>query len=150
MRRWAVCALLCSCAAGAGRGWVDKATPEEAKTIVSLTDQKPMELVMSDEFEVDGRSFADGEDDRWTALEKNDYTNDALHFYSDRRAHTSDGKLVVETKPERTFIKGFDDIKRKEVLVVKNFTSAMLQSWNKFCFTGGVVEARIKLPGRVG
>ena len=26
------------------------------------------------------------------------------------------------------------------------FRSAMLQSWNKFCFTGGIVEFRAKLP----
>lgn len=28
--------------------------------------------VFSDEFETEGRSFADGEDSRWTALDKND------------------------------------------------------------------------------
>ena len=29
----------------------------------------------------------------------------------------------------------------------KNYRSAMLQGWNKFCFTGGVMEASIRLPG---
>ena len=28
-----------------------------------------------------------------------------------------------------------------------NFRSAMLQSWNKFCFTGGLVETSVVLPG---
>ncbi len=28
-----------------------------------------------------------------------------------------------------------------------NYTSAMIQSWNKFCFTGGVIEVSVKLPG---
>lgn len=29
----------------------------------------------------------------------------------------------------------------------KNYTSGMLQSWNKFCFTGGVLEMSVQLPG---
>lgn len=28
-----------------------------------------------------------------------------------------------------------------------NFKSAMIQSWNKFCFTGGYIEVSISLPG---
>lgn len=29
-----------------------------------------------------------------------------------------------------------------------NYRSGMLQSWNKFCFKGGYIEASISLPGR--
>lgn len=29
-----------------------------------------------------------------------------------------------------------------------NYRSGMLQSWNKFCFQGGLMEASISLPGR--
>lgn len=29
----------------------------------------------------------------------------------------------------------------------KPYTSGMVQSWNKFCFTGGVLEMSIQLPG---
>jgi beta-glucanase (GH16 family) len=28
-----------------------------------------------------------------------------------------------------------------------NFTSGMLQGWNKFCFTGGLIEAKVMMPG---
>jgi beta-glucanase (GH16 family) len=28
-----------------------------------------------------------------------------------------------------------------------DFKGGMLQSWNKFCFTGGIIEASISLPG---
>ncbi|OZJ03629.1 hypothetical protein BZG36_03729 [Bifiguratus adelaidae] len=28
-----------------------------------------------------------------------------------------------------------------------NYTSGMLQSWNKFCFTGGIMEVNVSLPG---
>lgn len=31
--------------------------------------------------------------------------------------------------------------------LTKNYTSGMVQTWNKFCFTGGVLELSIKLPG---
>ena len=42
---------------------------------------KTYDLVMSDEFNIPGRSFADGNDPRWTAMNKNDYTNAALQYY---------------------------------------------------------------------
>lgn len=28
-----------------------------------------------------------------------------------------------------------------------DYRSAMIQSWNQFCFTGGYIETRIQLPG---
>lgn len=31
-----------------------------------------------------------------------------------------------------------------------NFQSGMVQSWNKFCFTGGYLEFSAILPGNVG
>lgn len=30
----------------------------------------------------------------------------------------------------------------------RHFKSGMLQSWNKFCFTGGIFEVDIQFPGR--
>ena len=42
---------------------------------------KTYDLVFSDEFNIAGRSFADGADPRWTAINKDDYTNDALQYY---------------------------------------------------------------------
>ena len=44
-------------------------------------DNSKHTLVMSDEFETPHRSFKDGEDPRWTAVHKNDYTNKALQYY---------------------------------------------------------------------
>ena len=43
---------------------------------------------------------------------------------------------------------GFNDVQRKNERVTKHFKSAMLQTWNKFCFTGGIIEAEMALPGR--
>ena len=28
-----------------------------------------------------------------------------------------------------------------------HYTSGMVQSWNQMCFTGGIIEARVLLPG---
>ena len=131
-----------------GRDWVDPATPPANLQTAALGSGQRLALVFSDEFTVPHRSFADGEDPRWTALEKNDYTNDALHFYKERAISTRNGSLSITTKAQVARVEGYDDVKRRHVNEVKNITSGMLQSWNKFCFVGGAVEARIQLPGR--
>ena len=96
--------LFLKCCCG---GWIDPDTPHDAKQITSLGTErtyvftsihlkwfllfmlfiwllvngKAYDLVFSDEFNIPGRSFTDGTDPRWTAMNKNDYTNDALHYY---------------------------------------------------------------------
>ena len=115
----------------------------------TFDSSRNFELVFSDEFNTPFRTFDDGHDPRWTALDKNDYTNDALHYYSPKNAYTNEqGELVIESHAADTHIVGFDDVKLKKTRVTKHFTSAMLQSWNKFCFTGGIIEANVQLPGK--
>lgn len=46
---------------------------------------------------------------------------------------TRDGKLVIEFRQEE-----FHNL---------SYRSAMIQSWNKFCFTGGLIEVSVQLPG---
>ena len=64
--------------------WIDPDTHKGDYTTVSAladgnrNDGTEYSLVFSDEFNVDGRTFNDGHDPRWTALHKNDYTNNAL------------------------------------------------------------------------
>ena len=107
------------------------------------------ELVFSDEFNVAHREFYDGADPRWTAMDKNDYTNDALHYYSPQNVRTNEqGELVITSQAADTDIVGFDDVKLQRTHVRKHFRSAMLQSWNKFCITGGILEAKVTMPGR--
>eukprot|EP00555_Chaetoceros_dichaeta_P009161 CAMPEP_0198258190 /NCGR_PEP_ID=MMETSP1447-20131203/7686_1 /TAXON_ID=420782 /ORGANISM="Chaetoceros dichaeta, Strain CCMP1751" /LENGTH=650 /DNA_ID=CAMNT_0043945261 /DNA_START=62 /DNA_END=2014 /DNA_ORIENTATION=+ len=106
-------------------------------------------LVMSDEFNVAGRTFEDGSDPKWTALEKNDYTNNALHYYSASNAYTNDdGDLIIKSEAKESDFIGFDDEAKIKTIQKKNFKSAMLQSWNKFCFTGGIIETEVELPGK--
>lgn len=141
--------LLLWLCAGAQGGWVDPDTPVGYLGTRSLVDDSSYSLVFSDEFEVEGRRFRDGEDPRWTAIHKNDYTNDALHYYHEENAMTTNGVLNVTTSAEETQFTSIqvkhDKVKKKELK--KNFRSGMIQSWNKFCFTGGIMEIRAQLPG---
>lgn len=128
-------------------------TPSAAPSAYPTATPGAYQLVFSDEFNTAGRTFHNGRDPRWTALDKNDYTNNALHYYSPKNAFTNEnGELVIQTEAADTDVIGFDDVKRKKTHVTKHFRSAMIQSWNKFCFTGGIVEAEVIMPGeaRVG
>ena len=130
-------------------GWVDPDTPEAFHSTMPLTpgDTRGFELVMSDEFEKDGRMFRDGEDPRWTAIDKNDYTNDALHYYSSDNAQTVGGVLNITTEMKTKTFKAFNETSGEYFAEKKNYKSAMLQGWNKFCITGGIIEVKAKLPG---
>ncbi|KAL3670603.1 hypothetical protein V7S43_003795 [Phytophthora oleae] len=61
--------------------WGDVATPEQAQTHKSSRGQT-WSLVMSDEFNEEGRTFEAGEDHVWTAIEKPDGVNAALEIYA--------------------------------------------------------------------
>ena len=127
-----------------GRGGAGGGAPPPPDPAVRTYD-----LVFSDEFNAPHRTFEDGSDPRWTALDKNDYTNDAQHYYSPRNARTdSGGNLVITTESADTDVVGFNDVTRENERVTKHFRSAMLQSWDKFCFAGGILEAEMSLPGR--
>lgn len=132
--------------------WVDPDTPKSSRKTKPLTtnDKREYELVFSDEFEQDGRTFQDGTDPRWTAIHKNDYTNLALHFYHEDNAFTSNGVLNVTTVLKDNDYKAFNEKNEKYYLDTKHVQSAMMQGWNKFCFIGGIAEFRAKLPGDGG
>ena len=112
--------------------------------------------MMSDEFNRDGRTFEDGADPLWTSMDKNDEDRGtdtmALEFYNSSNVWTAEGNLVIRTSTGKTEWVGLDPYqssatKKKVDTFVKNFKSGMIQSWNKFCFTGGIFEIRVKLPG---
>jgi beta-glucanase (GH16 family) len=54
---------------------------------------------------------------------------------------------VISTKPVKTFYWEKHGANGELEERVKNYTSGMVQSWNKFCFTGGILEMSIELPG---
>ncbi len=108
---------------------------------------------MSDEFNVPGRTFKDGDDPTWTALDKSD--DDAsssgggsLHFYNSSMVSTTEnGYLELRSIVDKTEWEHFDVVKQKYHHVTKHFKSSMIQSWNKFCFTGGIIEVDVIFPG---
>ena len=129
-------------------GWVDPDTHDKYKSTKSLVDDRLFKLVFSDEFEVDNRYFRDGEDPKWTAIHKDDYTNFALHYYNKELVRTSNGKLNISTIIKDITFPIEATATSASSRKTKNFQSAMIQGWNKFCFTGGIVEMSAQLPGK--
>jgi Beta-glucan synthesis-associated protein SKN1/KRE6/Sbg1 len=107
---------------------------------------------MSDEFNVEGRTFKDGHDPMWTALDKSDDDASAagggsLQFYNSSSVTTENGYLKIATTIGKTNWNRFDHVKQTWKHEQTNFTSGMVQSWEKFCFTGGIVEVDVIFPG---
>ena len=128
--------------------WVDRDSPQHAKRTVSLADGREQTLVFSDEFSVDGRSFRDGRDPRWTSIHKDDYTNFALQFYNQDLVTTTNGYLNISSVIQDITFDINDVLNQQQTRQTKNYQSGMVQGWNKFCFTGGILEIRAKLPGK--
>lgn len=70
-------------------------------------------------------------------------------YYSSQNAYTdAKGNLVIKSEATDTAIVGFNEVEWKREQLTKHFRSAMLQSWNKFCFTVGIMQAEVALLGR--
>ncbi|WVF65398.1 hypothetical protein IAT40_000125 [Kwoniella sp. CBS 6097] len=112
---------------------IDKDTPQSAYTWTSLETGDEWELVFSDEFNRDGRTFFDGDDPYWQAVDLHYWQTNNLEWYDPRQVTTKDGNLVIT----------LDKIKNHGL----DYMGGMIQTWNRFCFTGGYVEASVSLPG---
>jgi len=75
-------------------------------------------------------------------------TNSALHYYSDENVKTENGVMNITTELKENLYKAFDEKTKKFYVDTKHVQSAMVQGWNKFCVTGGIVEFSAKLPGK--
>ncbi|KAE9288543.1 hypothetical protein PF001_g20471 [Phytophthora fragariae] len=134
--------------------WVDPATPEDRHTYFSSRGRK-WDLVMSDEFNMKNRSFRPGDDHMWTSLDKPDGVNGALELYSHNMTGTKcDGDDCY------FFIEVMDEVNQIHVYNMYTnppgyqdvdffYRGGMVQSWNNFCFQGGMLEVRAQLPGAV-
>ena len=71
-----------------------------------------------------------------------------MHFYSSENVKTENGALNITTTLKTNSYVAFDEDKKIFYTDKKHIQSAMLQGWNKFCITGGIVEFRAKLPGK--
>ncbi|TFK18205.1 beta-glucan synthesis-associated protein SKN1 [Coprinopsis marcescibilis] len=121
------------------RGPIDKDTPRSAYRRNTYLDEEEWVLVFSDEFNTDGRTFWPGDDPYWEAVDLHYWGTNDLEWYDPHQATTRDGALQIR----------LDEVPRAERASNHDmqFKSAMVQSWNKFCFTGGILEASVRLPG---
>jgi len=111
---------------------IDPDTPHSAKTRVGF-DGKTYDLVFSDEFNLDDRTFYPGDDPYWEAADLWYLQTGDQEWYDPRQVYTANGSLHVriENVPSNGM----------------SYRSGMLQSWNKFCFTSGYIEVALTLPG---
>ncbi|KAJ7753458.1 glycoside hydrolase family 16 protein [Mycena metata] len=117
---------------------VDAATPKDAYTIPSYHDpSKSMQLVFSDEFETDGRTFYPGDDPSWEAVDLHYWQTGDLEYYDPSAVTTKNGALEIT-------LSKVDDISTNHGF---SYRSAMVSSWNKLCFTGGILVSSVTLPG---
>ncbi|KAF6762238.1 glucosidase [Ephemerocybe angulata] len=105
-------------------GLVDLDTPKDAWSRKSLRDGSDMVLVFSDEFNTDGRTFYPGDDPYWEAHDINYWATNNLEWYDPAALTTKNGALHITLEEKKTH-----------------------NLWNKFCFTGGYIEANVRLPG---
>ena len=139
--------LLSLLATPVASSWVDPATPADARSTIGMKDNRALQLVFSDEFEQEGRNFGDGSDTRWTAEDRSAATNAALHYYNSSRVTTRSGKLIIETTNQDASYEEHDK-DGNPYYFTRNYQSGMVTSWNKFCFTSGLVEMAFQLPGK--
>ncbi|KAI1791121.1 beta-glucan synthesis-associated protein [Ganoderma leucocontextum] len=115
------------------RGPIDRDTPQEVRTKVDYVTGQTWQLVFSDEFNVEDRTFYPGDDPYWEAADLHYWATNNKEWYDPNAITTRNGSLEIEfsARPNHNL----------------NYTGGMMSTWNKFCFTGGLVEARVMLPG---
>jgi beta-glucanase (GH16 family) len=116
-------------------GLIDPDTPKSAmKRKGEYGDE--YELVFSDEFNVENRTFYEGDDPYFYAGNFWYGATQDLEWYDPDAITTRDGTL--EIRLERTPSHNL------------RFRSGMLNSWNHLCFKGGIFEVSVSLPGPPG
>ncbi|KAM3589606.1 beta-glucan synthesis-associated protein [Umbelopsis sp. WA50703] len=123
-----------------GQPVIDPDTPLNARTKTSMNGET-WKLVFSDEFNKPGRTFYPGDDPFWQVLKIHSVEAVDLHYwvtgdlewYTPDAVTTAGGNLVITMQQQNSHN--------------LNYTSGMLQSWNKLCFTGGIIEVNVSLPG---
>lgn len=109
---------------------VDPDTPEDKLTRKVTTGT--WKLVFSDEFNKDGRTFYDGDDQFFTAKDFHYAATHDLEWYDPDAVWTENGTLNLR----------MDAFKNHDLF----YRSGMVQSWNKLCFTQGMIEFSAQLP----
>lgn len=92
-----------------------------------------LNLVFSDEFNQEGRTFYPGDDQFFQAMDIWYWPTEDLEWYDPDAVTTEGGylKIQLDAFPSHNL----------------NYRSGMLQSWNRLCFKGGLIEVNVQLPG---
>ncbi|KAJ6593908.1 beta-glucan synthesis-associated [Mycena capillaripes] len=115
-------------------GLIDADTPVEAYSKPSWEGNGEMQLVFSDEFNTDGRSFYPGDDPYWEAVDLHYWATNNMEWYDPEAITTSNGSLVIT-------------LSRKETHDL-HFQGGLISTWNKFCISSsGYIETSVRLPG---
>ncbi|GMG54921.1 unnamed protein product [Ambrosiozyma monospora] len=110
---------------------IDPDTPDDVKTRTAR-DGSDWVLVFSDEFNAEGRTFYDGDDQFFYAPDLHyDATKD-LEWYDPDAVTTANGTLKMR----------MDAYKNHNLF----YRSGMVHSWNRMCFTQGIMEVSANLP----
>ncbi|KAF7291215.1 GH16 domain-containing protein [Mycena indigotica] len=119
-------------------GLIDLHTPKEFYKVHSYNDpSQVLQLVFSDEFEEEGRSFYPGDDPYWEALDLHYWATGNMEWYDPAAVTTRDGAMEINLSvvKDPTSNHGLD------------YMGGMVSTWNKFCFTGGLILADVMMPG---
>ncbi|KAF4573075.1 hypothetical protein EYR36_007585 [Pleurotus pulmonarius] len=116
------------------RGLIDLETPRDAYNKVSYNDPSAeYQLVFSDEFNTEGRSFYPGDDPYWEAVDLHYWQTNNMEWYDPEAVTTKGGALEITLSQKETH-----DL---------HYQGGLISTWNKFCFTGGIIETSVVLPG---
>jgi beta-glucanase (GH16 family) len=118
------------------KGLIDPDTPAGAKTRTSTFDGSTLNLVFSDEFNEDNRTFYPGDDPFWTGVNIWYGATQDMEWYDPDAITTGGGTLQLR----------LDSFSNHNL----PFRSGMLNSWNQLCFKGGVFEVSVSLAGPAG
>ncbi|KAJ7086832.1 beta-glucan synthesis-associated [Mycena belliarum] len=119
-------------------GLIDLDTPKDLHRIRGYHDpSETLQLVFSDEFETDGRTFYPGDDPYWEALDLHYWQTNNLEWYDPVAITTRAGALEIN------LTKVADPTKNHNL----SYIGGMMSTWNKFCFTGGLIITSVMLPG---
>ncbi|OBA24246.1 beta-glucan synthesis-associated [Metschnikowia bicuspidata var. bicuspidata NRRL YB-4993] len=110
---------------------IDPDTPSSARTKTSITGEEWV-LTFSDEFNAEGRTFYDGDDQFFQAVDMNYAATKDLEWYDPDAVTTANGTLVLR----------MDAYENHDLY----YRSGMVQSWNKLCFTQGMIVVSAMLP----
>ena len=113
---------------------IDKDTPKDAfrKSGLGRNSDETWNLQWSDEFEVQGRSFYANDDPFWEAVDLHAHGTGDYQWYDPSAVTTRDGALHITCN--------------KQDIHDLNYRSGQVTTWNKFCFTGGLLEAAVIMP----